>query len=60
MFANGDVYTGNYAYGKPDGAGIYKWKNGSIYTGEFKEGLKHGFGEWKQNSDKPKTNHYEG
>ena len=48
IFANGDCYTGNYAFGKADGKGVYKWKNGSIYSGEFKEGMKHGRGEWKK------------
>jgi len=48
IFANGDVYSGNYAFGKPEGQGVYKWKNGSVYQGEFKEGLKNGYGEWKK------------
>ena len=60
IFANGDVYTGNYAYGKPDGKGVYKWKNGSIYTGEFKEGMKHGRGEWKKVANSSKCNRFEG
>ena len=60
MFAKGDVYTGNYAFGKPDGAGVYKWKNGSLYTGEFKDGLKHGYGDWKKWSNGGKTNSFEG
>ena len=42
IFANGDCYTGNYAFGKADGKGVYKWKNGSIYSEEFKERMKHG------------------
>ena len=26
VFANGDVYRGNYCEGKPDGKGRYEWK----------------------------------
>ena len=47
-FANGDIYTGHYAFGKPDGFGVYIWKNGGMYQGEFKDGLKQGKGEWKK------------
>ena len=48
FFANGDVFTGVYVNGKPEGQGQYKWKNTSIYIGEFKNGLKHGRGKWKK------------
>jgi hypothetical protein len=60
IFANGDCYTGNYAFGKADGKGVYKWKNGSIYSGEFKEGMKHGKGEWKKVANSTKCNRFEG
>lgn len=33
VFTNGDIYTGNYKDGKPDGYGEYTWKNGTIYKG---------------------------
>jgi len=60
IFANGDVYTGNYGFGKPDGYGSYKWKNGSMYVGEFKDGMKHGKGEWKKIANSAKCNRFEG
>ncbi len=47
IFSNGDMYTGEYKDGKPEGKGQYTWKNGSFYIGEFKNGLKHGKGRWK-------------
>jgi hypothetical protein len=32
-FLNGDVYEGNYKFGKPDGIGKYTWHEGVIYEG---------------------------
>jgi len=33
FFSNGDIYVGQYHFGKPEGFGQYKWENGSNYTG---------------------------
>lgn len=33
MFANGDVYIGNYFEDQPNGMGEYKWSNMAIYKG---------------------------
>ena len=51
MFANGDVYTGQYSEGKPHGFGQYKWKNTSIYVGQFESGMKHGKGKWRKRAN---------
>ena len=59
-FSNGDVYTGNYLYGKPDGYGEYLWSNGNIYKGYFLNGLRHGRGVWKQTVEENKRDEYEG
>lgn len=59
-FANGDVYTGAYEDGMPQGQGQYKWKNGALYIGQFHKGLKQGSGKWKKDVDNPKSNEYEG
>jgi MORN repeat len=40
----GEVYEGNFEFGKPDGLGKLTYKNGSYYEGEFSEGKKHGKG----------------
>ncbi len=63
FFKNGDVYVGQYKYGKPDGFGQYKWQNGNTYTGLFSNGLKHGRGKWKKRAEDGagiKCNQYEG
>ena len=36
QFANGDMYLGEYAYGRAEGYGMYKWINGHTYSGIFK------------------------
>lgn len=45
LFANGDVYLGDYVMGGiRTGRGTYTWKNGDVYDGECKENKKHGYG----------------
>ena len=48
MFANGDVYLGEYRYGVAEGVGQYRWANGNVYSGIFKQGKKQGKGVWKK------------
>ena len=45
-FANGDIYTGAYVNGKPEGYGEYNWANKTHFKGLFKNGLRHGMGLW--------------
>lgn len=52
FFANGDVYTGEYKNGNPEGVGMYKWANENTYKGEFKNGMKHGKGRWRKAAEK--------
>ena len=59
-FANGDVYLGEYNYGKANGYGQYKWANGNTYSGIFVEGMKEGKGVWKKSAADEQTNMYEG
>eukprot|EP00826_Nyctotherus_ovalis_P018425 TRINITY_DN15519_c0_g3_i4.p1 TRINITY_DN15519_c0_g3~~TRINITY_DN15519_c0_g3_i4.p1 ORF type:complete len:447 (+),score=58.34 TRINITY_DN15519_c0_g3_i4:403-1743(+) len=67
IFANGDVYIGQYrlgnikhnSKGKPCGYGQYMWRNGSTYTGQFENGFKNGFGKYRKSKDRS-TNMYEG
>jgi hypothetical protein len=33
---------GEYAYGKAEGYGQYRWTNGNIYSGQFYNGMKNG------------------
>lgn len=44
MFANGDIYDGNFMNDKFQGQGTFIWKNRDMHHGEFKYGLKHGKG----------------
>ena len=60
IFAQGDVYSGQYQDGKPHGYGQYKWKNTSLYVGEFKNGMKHGKGKWRKRASAQNCNQYEG
>lgn len=43
-YSSGDVYSGDFYYGKLEGKGWYEYKDGSHYEGEFKNGLPHGKG----------------
>lgn len=47
VFANGDVYEGDFADGRREGTGVYAYSNGNVYTGEWKEGGVHGKGAMK-------------
>jgi hypothetical protein len=40
IFANGDIYSGQYYKGHPQENGEYIWESGSVYVGQFKNGLK--------------------
>ena len=52
-FENGNIYKGDFAFGKAQGRGIFVWRNGEVYEGEFYEGLKEGFGTWKCPNEGP-------
>ena len=44
MFADGDVYEGEWKAGKKEGRGIYLYANGDVYKGEYKADKKEGPG----------------
>ena len=62
-FPNGDVYEGEWKFGKQHGRGKITYSSGAVYEGEWKDGKRHGRGkitypngavyegEWKE--DKP-------
>ena len=43
-FSNGDIYTGEFNYGKPNGKGAFTYGNGDTYSGTLAEGQRHGSG----------------
>ena len=43
-FSNGDIYTGEFNYGKPNGKGEFTYGNGDSYNGTVVEGQRHGSG----------------
>jgi hypothetical protein len=43
-YSNGAVYTGQFAYGKPNGRGEFRDADRSLYAGDFKDGKPHGQG----------------
>jgi len=43
-FSNGDIYTGEFNYGKPNGKGTFTYGNGDSYNGTVAEGQRHGSG----------------
>ena len=45
IFANGDIYEGDFVNSKMSGQGTYTYKNGDIYIGQWKNGSYHGKGE---------------
>ena len=45
-YPNGDIYTGEFNYGQPNGAGKMTYVNGDLYAGNFFEGQKHGVGDY--------------
>jgi hypothetical protein len=36
---DGDVYQGEWKFGKQDGFGEYRFASGTVYHGEFKNGM---------------------
>jgi hypothetical protein len=44
VFANGDVYEGEWKAGKIEGRGIYRSADGNVYEGEFKANKQEGRG----------------
>ena len=44
MFADGDIYDGQYVAGMRNGHGVYIHANGIKYDGPYKDDQKHGFG----------------
>jgi hypothetical protein len=45
-YPNGDIYTGEFNYGQPNGVGKMTYANGDLYAGNFFEGQKHGVGDY--------------
>ena len=44
VYANGDVYDGDFANDRRDGKGVYWYSNGNVYDGQWKDGHVHGQG----------------
>jgi hypothetical protein len=44
VFRSGDVYTGSFRRGLPDGEGVYAWPNGNRYVGRWTAGMREGAG----------------
>ena len=44
IYANDEMYVGNFQQGEKHGSGIYFYNNGSKYIGQWTEGLMHGYG----------------
>jgi hypothetical protein len=47
ILSNGEIFCGQFAYGKMTGRGEYQRMDGSKYEGEFSEGIPHGKGKEK-------------
>jgi hypothetical protein len=45
-YPNGDIYTGEFNFGQPNGSGKIIYANGDVYIGNFYEGQKHGSGDY--------------
>ncbi|CAN8312883.1 unnamed protein product [Cochlearia groenlandica] len=43
---NGDLYTGNFSGGFPNGSGKYLWRDGCMYEGDWKRGKASGKGKF--------------
>ncbi|CAN8234118.1 unnamed protein product [Cochlearia groenlandica] len=43
---NGDLYTGTFSGGFPNGSGKYLWRDGCMYEGEWKRGKAYGKGKF--------------
>ena len=50
-FSNGDIYTGEFNYGKPNGKGAFTYGNGDTYSGTVAEGQRHGSGTYTSAAD---------
>ncbi|MBQ1727533.1 MAG: hypothetical protein II039_09130, partial [Treponema sp.] len=48
LYANGDVYNGEWKDGEPYGQGKMKWANGDTYSGGWKKGKLHGRGVFEE------------
>jgi hypothetical protein len=46
-YKSGNLYEGDFEFGKLEGKGIYRWKDGVLYSGEFKNNKITGTGEYK-------------
>ena len=44
LYQTGDIYEGDWSWGKANGKGIYIWSSGNKYEGDFVNGNKHGKG----------------
>ena len=44
LYANGDVYDGEFKASNKEGRGTYQYGNGDMYEGEWRAGIKHGQG----------------
>ena len=44
VYANGDIYEGDFVNGKREGQGTYTNKYGNYYTGEWKNDKQNGYG----------------
>ncbi|MDX2133231.1 MAG: caspase family protein [Saprospiraceae bacterium] len=46
-YSNGNVYSGQFAYGKQNGSGVMRYADKSEYTGEWKNGMRQGKGKMR-------------
>jgi hypothetical protein len=57
VYANGNVYEGQWKNGKKHGEGIYSFSDGEVFEGTFKEDKRTGYGQYKwKNGDLYKGN----
>ena len=47
VYANGDIYDGEFANDLRNGKGVYWFSNGNVYDGQWKDGCIHGAGVMK-------------
>lgn len=41
-YKNGNIYTGNFGYGRWEGKGVMRFANGAIYDGDWRFNKFHG------------------